>query len=34
METAAVYAIAESYDVAALAVMVVTDNKLLGHLPY
>ncbi|HUT02405.1 MAG TPA: hypothetical protein VM163_00745 [bacterium] len=34
METAAVYAIAKSYNVAALAVMVVTDNKLLGHLPY
>ncbi len=34
METAAVYAIARSYDVASLAVMVVTDNKLLGHPPY
>jgi len=34
METAAVYAIAESYGVASLSVMVVTDNKLLGHPPY
>jgi len=34
METAAVYAVARSYDVASLAVMVVTDNKLLGHPPY
>jgi len=34
METAAIYAIAGSYGVASLAVMVVTDNKLLGHRPY
>ena len=34
METAAVYAIARSYGVASVAVMVVTDNKLLGHAPY
>ena len=34
METAAVYAISRSYGVASVAVMVVTDNKLLGHAPY
>ena len=34
METAAIYAIARSYGVASLSVMVVTDNKLLGHPPY
>ena len=34
METAAVYAISRAYDVTSLALMVVTDNKLMGELPY
>lgn len=34
MESAAIYAIARHHGAASLAVMVVTDNKLLGHPPY